>query len=273
MPQTPKRPPRNACGRSDNDLRRCLFFVCPYRGRERYCFRPHSISTLCRGVPAPAEKWSGARILPGGPGSLPGAFDAPFGGDAARRRDFTRVIRMDDGRVGHPVRCTNPPRASRAIRFPKPDVPGAAPGRRAHFRETFRPAGCKPAVAKAAGRRRLERYQRFPPVHGSVAQSPERPVVCGTVAGASPVGSASSHRGIAAQGRRVPHPQTSACSDAAGGILPDGVKVARRPVKPRVLVRVQVRQPAFRSQGARDPARRPAKTEARGANPGGSTNV
>ena len=27
MPQTPKRPPRNACGRSDNDLRRCLFFL------------------------------------------------------------------------------------------------------------------------------------------------------------------------------------------------------------------------------------------------------
>ncbi len=180
---------------------------------------------------------------------------------------------MDDGRVGHPVRCTNTPRASRAIRFPKPDVPGAAPGRRAHFREAFRPAGCKPAVAKAAGRRRLERYQRFPPIHGSVAQSPERPVVCGTVAGASPVGSANSHRGIAAQGRRVPHPPTSACSNAAGGILPDGVKVARRPVKPRVLVRVQVRQPAFRSQGARDPSRRPAKTEARGANPRGSTNV
>jgi hypothetical protein len=27
VPQTPKRPPRNARGRSDNDLRRCLFFV------------------------------------------------------------------------------------------------------------------------------------------------------------------------------------------------------------------------------------------------------
>ena len=206
MPQTPKRPPRNTCGRSDNDLRRCLFFVCPHRGRERDCFRPLSISTLCRGVPAPAEKWSGARILPGRPGSLPGAFDAPFGGDAARRRDFTRVIQADDGRVGHPVRCTNTPRASRAIRSPKPDVPGAAPGRRANFRETFRPADCKSAVAKAAGRRRLERSQRFPPVHGSAAQLPERPVVCGTVAGASPVGSANSHRGSACQGRRVPHP-------------------------------------------------------------------
>lgn len=35
MPKTPKRPPRNARGRSDNDLRRCLFFVCPYMGRGR----------------------------------------------------------------------------------------------------------------------------------------------------------------------------------------------------------------------------------------------
>lgn len=178
----------------------------------------------------------------------------------------------DDGRVGHPVRCTNTPRASRAIRSPNPDVPGAAPGRRAHFRETFRPAPCRPAVAKAAGRRRLERSQRFPPVHGSVAQLPERPVVCGTVAGANPVGSANSHRGIAAQGRRVPHPPNFGVQPAIEGVLPDGVKVARRPVKPRVLVRVRVRQPAFRSQGARDPARRPAKAEVRGVNSRGSTN-
>lgn len=44
-------------------------------------------------------------------------------------------------------------------------------GRLHQFREAFRPTACKSVVAKRAGSRRLERYQRFPPVHGPVAQS------------------------------------------------------------------------------------------------------
>lgn len=138
---------------------------------------------------APAEKWSGSRVIPGRPGSLPRSVRrlGPRGRSTAA--GLPRVIQADDGRVGHPVRCTNTPRASRAIRSPNPDVPGAAPGRRARFRETFRPAACTSAVATAAGRRRLEHCQRFPPVHGSAAQLPEHPVVRRTVAGASPRGS------------------------------------------------------------------------------------
>ena len=87
--------------------------------------------------------------------------------------------------------------------------------------------------------------QRFPPF-GLVAQLAERPVVCGRVEGATPFESAilpgrivSSRRPRLERGGREcnsPRPDHS---------LPDSVKVAQRPVKPCVLVRVQVWQPFY----------------------------
>ncbi len=87
---------------------------------------------------------------------------------------------------------------------------------------------------------------------GLVAQLAERPVVCGRVEGATPFGSVPS---IASARRRAPvHPAQCYGWQAIFGErssvfrapLPGGVKVARRPVKPFVLVRVQVWQPILR---------------------------
>ncbi len=193
----------------------------------------------------------------GCPGSLPRSVRRFGRWGRSTAAGFTTRHPGDDGRVGHPVRCTNTPRASRAIRFPKPDVLGAAPGRRASFRETFRPAACKSAVAKAAGRRRLERYQRFPPVHGSVAQVTGRPFgrpqgPAGRLRAQVPSDPPNPTAERPSKEGRFRFPTPRRAIRAAGGFLPDGVKGARRPVKPSVPVRVRVRQPVFRSQGASD---------------------
>src|SRR5205809_7165419 len=54
---------------------------------------------------------------------------------------------------------------------------------------------------------------------------------------------------IAAVAEHTRHPSSKrndAGGNPAGSTMPGGVKVARRPVKPLVLVRVQVWQPIFR---------------------------
>lgn len=103
----------------------------------------------------------------------------------------------------------------------------------------------------------LGQHQGGVPIFGSVAQSPERPF--GRPQGPagrlraqvtsdppSPTAERPSKEG------RFRFPILRRAIRSAGGVLPDGVKGARRPVKPSVPVRVRVRQPVFRSQGASD---------------------
>ena len=91
----------------------------------------------------------------------------------------------------------------------------------------------------------LEHYQRFPPF-GLVAQSAERPVVCGRVEGATPFESAILPGRIVSSRRpRLERGGRECNSPRPDHLLPDSVKVAQRPVKPCVLVRVQVWQPFY----------------------------
>lgn len=215
MPQTPKRPPRNACGRSDNDLRRCLFFVCPYRGRERDAAGPFQFP-LCAGAcplrlkndPAPGCFRAGRVVSPE-------ASDASAGRDAARRQDSPRVILGMT--AGLATRS-----AARTRRAPA-----------AQFGLQIRMC--------------LGQHQGGVPIFGSAAHSPERPF-------GRPQGPAGRWRvqvpsdppsptaeRPSKEGRfRFPIPRRAI--RLAGGFLPDGVKVARRPVKPSVPVRVRVRR-------------------------------
>jgi hypothetical protein len=128
-----------------------------------------------------------------------------------------------------------------------------------------------------AGRDELEHYQQVPPFSiGLVAQTVERPVVCGVAEGATPFGSAifvhrnvaqsSEHpawdRVVAGENPAIPtilklllwpsemrHSSSKRIDAGANPAsssslpLPGSVKVARRPVKPLVLVRVQPWQP------------------------------
>lgn len=103
----------------------------------------------------------------------------------------------------------------------------------------------------------LGQHQGGVPIFGSVAHSPERPFgrpqgpagrLRVQVPSDPPIPTAERP---SKEGRfRFPIPRRAIRS--AGGFLPDGVKGARRPVKPSVPVRVRVRQPVFRSQGASD---------------------
>ena len=96
-----------------------------------------------------------------------------------------------------------------------------------------------------AGSDELERYQRFPPF-GLVAQLAERPVVCGKSVGASPIESATLPGRIVSSRRpRLERGGRECNSPRPDHSLPDSVKVAQRPVKPCVLVRVQVWQPFY----------------------------
>lgn len=169
MPKTPKRPPRNACGRSDNDLRRCLFFVCPYRGRKRDASGPFQFSLCAAPCPLRLKNGPAPGLFRVRRGVSPEASDASVRGDAARRRD----LHASSGwmTAGLATRSTARTRRAPAAQSGLQNqmclgqhqagvpVSGKCPGR-----------GCKPAVAKAARRVRLERYQRFPPAHGSIAQ-------------------------------------------------------------------------------------------------------
>lgn len=160
-----------------------------------------------------------------GRGVSPEASDASAGGDAARRRDLPRVI----------LGMT----AGLATR-------SAARTRRA-------PA----AQSGLQIRMCLGQHQGGVPIFGSVAHSPERPFgrpqgpagrLRVQVPSDPPIPTAERP---SKEGRfRFPIPRRAIRS--AGGFLPDGVKGARRPVKPSVPVRVRVRQPVFRSQGASD---------------------
>jgi hypothetical protein len=57
-------------------------------------------------------------------------------------------------------------------------------------REVIRLPDCKSGVAKQSRKRRTGALPALPTISGSVAQSAERPVVCGRVEGAIPFGSA-----------------------------------------------------------------------------------
>ena len=225
MPKTPKRPPRNACGRSDNDLRRCLFFVCPHRGRERDAAGPFQFP-LCAGA-CPLR-------LKNGPG--PGIFRVP--GESPPKRPALRPLETQHGGGIHHASSLGMT-AGLATR-------SAARTRRA-------PA----AQSSLQIRMCLGQHQGGVPIFGSVAQSPERPF--GRPQGPagrlraqvtsdppSPTAERPSKEG------RFRFPILRRAIRSAGGVLPDGVKGARRPVKPSVPVRVRVRQPVFRSQGASD---------------------
>jgi len=52
---------------------------------------------------------------------------------------------------------------------------GATPTPATNLREVIRPPGCNPGVSKSRRKRRLERYQHFPPFHGPVAQASRAP--------------------------------------------------------------------------------------------------
>ena len=67
---------------------------------------------------------------------------------------------------------------------------GATPTPATIFREVIRLPDCKSGVAKQSRKRRTGALPALPTISGSVAQSAERPVVCGRVEGASPFGSA-----------------------------------------------------------------------------------
>jgi hypothetical protein len=67
---------------------------------------------------------------------------------------------------------------------------GATPTPATNFREVIRLPACKSGVAKQSRKRRTGALPALPTISGSVAQSAERPVVCGRVEGATPFGSA-----------------------------------------------------------------------------------
>ena len=72
----------------------------------------------------------------------------------------------------------------------KPFEVGVVPAPATHFREVIRLPDCKSGVRKQSRKRRTGALPALPTIYGSVAQSAERPVVCGRVEGATPFGSA-----------------------------------------------------------------------------------
>ncbi len=67
---------------------------------------------------------------------------------------------------------------------------GATPTPATNFREVIHLPDCKSAVVNQSWKRRTGALPALPTISGLVAQSAERPVVCGRVEGASPFGSA-----------------------------------------------------------------------------------
>src|SRR5437667_6150669 len=67
----------------------------------------------------------------------------------------------------------------------KPFEAGVIPAPATHFREVIRLPDCKSGVAKQSRKRRTGALPALPTIYGLVAQSAERPVVCGRVEGAT----------------------------------------------------------------------------------------
>src|SRR5438552_11395259 len=66
----------------------------------------------------------------------------------------------------------------------KPFEAGVIPAPATNFREVIRLPDCKSGVAKQSRKRRTGALPALPTIYGVVAQSAERPVVCGRVEGA-----------------------------------------------------------------------------------------
>ena len=72
----------------------------------------------------------------------------------------------------------------------KPFEAGVIPAPTTNFREVIHLPDCKSGVVKQSWKRRAGALPGLPTISGLVAQSAERPVVCGRVEGATPFGSA-----------------------------------------------------------------------------------